>query len=193
MKTTLDPIRYVGRGGLKLEQALKTFSIDVAEKICIDVGCSTGGFTDCLLQHGAKKVYAVDVGYGQLAWKLRQDPRVVVLERENIRYLEKDKVGKAADLIVIDVIFISLKTVLPTVKKFLAPEGKIIALIKPQFEVAKKEVGKKGVVSDPKLHEAVIAQIKEAGEKEGWLFQGVTPSPILGAEGNKEFLILFQS
>lgn len=159
----------------------------------MDVGASTGGFTDCLLQNGARKVYAVDVGYGGLAWKLRKDPRVIVLERQNIRYLPKDLVPDPIDLITIDVIFISLKLVLPAVKKFLGSNARLIALIKPNFEVAPKFVGKKGVVKDAQLHTQVVQMIQSAGEKEGWCCIGVEPSPILGAEGNKEFLILFQS
>lgn len=193
MKKRSERGGYVSRGGLKLSAALQTFGVDVTGKICMDVGSSTGGFTDCLLRHGATKIYAVDVGYGQLDWGLRKNPKVIVLERRNIRHLPKEIVLEPIDLVVIDVIFISLKTVFPAVKKFLAPAGKIIALIKPQFEVVKEEVGPKGVVRDSKLHEAVIEKIKTAGEKESWQCQGVILSPILGAEGNKEFLMLFQS
>lgn len=184
-------MRYVSRGGLKLEHALQFFSVEVTEKICLDVGASSGGFTDCLLQKGAKKVYAVDVGYGQFDWKLRNDPRVVLLERKNIRTLAKAAVPEPIDLVAIDVSFISLKLVFPALQKFLAPASTILALIKPQFEVKREQVGKKGVVKDPKLHEAVIEQAKTYGEKLGWHHQGVTPSPLLGPEGNQEFFIYF--
>ena len=186
-------LKYVSRGGLKLEHALKEFKVDPTDKICLDIGASTGGFTDCLLQHGAKKVYCVDVGYGQLAWVLRQDARVVVIDRQNIRHLPKEKIPDKAELVVVDLSFISLKLIFPEIKKFLADKAHIIALIKTQFEVGKKEVGKKGVVEDPALHQRVISEIKEAGLKENWHCAGVVPSPILGAEGNQEFLILFQS
>lgn len=193
-KRRLDqPQKYVSRGGLKLEHSLKEFQVSPKGKICLDVGVSTGGFTDCLLQHGAKKVYAVDVGYGQLAWKLRQDNRVVVIERQNIRYLPAKLIAEPIDLATIDVSFISLKLVFPVLKNFLANKADIIALIKPQFEVKKTQVGRKGVVKDPKLHAQAIEEIKTTGLKEGWCFLAATPSPILGAEGNQEFLILFHS
>jgi len=185
--------KYVSRGGLKLEHALKEFQINVSGKICLDVGASTGGFTDCLLQQGVKKVYAVDVGYGQFAWKLRQDPRVVLLERQNIRHLSKEMVLEPIDLCIIDVAFISLKLVFPSVQPFLSQKAQIIALIKPQFEVDKGLVGKKGVVKDSKLHQEVVETIKLAGQNVGWVFKGLSPSPILGAEGNQEFLIFFET
>lgn len=188
-----EPIRYASRGGLKLEHALKNFSIDASGKICLDVGASTGGFTDCLLQHGAKKVYAVDVGYGQFDWKLRNDPRVILLERKNIRTLSKATISEPIDLIAIDVSFISLRLVFPAIVPFLAPQAAIIALIKPQFEVGRGQVGKKGVVKDPKLHEAVMEQVKTYGQALGWKCKGITPSPIFGAEGNQEFLMYFSS
>ncbi len=185
--------KYVSRGGLKLEQALKEFKVDPSNKICIDIGASTGGFTDCLLQHGAQKVYAVDVGYGQLAWPLRQNPKVVVIERQNIRALKKEKIQEPIELATLDLSFISLKKVFPVLRPFLAPDAKIIALIKPQFEVAKTQVEKGGIVHDPKLHEWAVTQIQEAGLQEGWECLGVTSSPISGADGNREFLILFQT
>lgn len=185
-------LKYVGRGGLKLEHALKEFQVDPANKICLDVGASTGGFTDCLLQHGAKKVYAVDVGYGQLAWKLRQNKKVVVLERQNIRELKKEQIAEPIRLVTIDVSFVSLKKIFPGLQPFLAPKAQVIALIKPQFEVGKKEVETGGVVTDPELHKRVVAEITDAGGKEHWEFKATTPSPILGADGNREFLILFE-
>lgn len=157
------------------------------------MGASTGGFTDLLLQRGAKKVYAVDVGYGQLAWKLRKDPRVVVLERQNIRYLSPDAVPEKINLAVIDVAFISLKLVFPCLKLFLGPKAIVVALIKPQFEVARHQVGPKGVVRDPALHDWAIDKITKAGLSEGWDLKGVCESPLLGPEGNKEFLIYFQT
>lgn len=183
---------YVTRGGLKLEHALKEFHLDPTEKVVMDVGCAHGGFTDCLLKHGARKVYAVDVGYGQLDWKLRNDPRVVVLERQNIRHLSQEKIPEPVDWAVIDVAFISLKKVFPAIEKFLGRASKVLALAKPQFEVRKEEVGPKGVVRDSKLHERVVEEIRRAGEKYGWKFLGSTPSPILGAQGNREFFLLFQ-
>lgn len=184
-----DPLPYVSRGGLKLEGALKAFSLQVGEKVCMDVGASTGGFTDCLLKHGAKKVYAVDVGWGQLHWKLRNDPRVVVLERRNIRYLPKDEVPEEVDLITIDCSFISLKLVIPAVLKFLKERAEILALIKPQFEVGRGEVGKGGVVKDPEKHERVIREIRDFCASLGLKPQGVIESPLLGPKGNKEFFI----
>lgn len=192
MKKRLDQV-YVSRGGEKLAFALKEFSLYAHEKICLDVGVSTGGFTDVLLQSGAKKVYAVDVGYGQLAWKLRQDPRVVVIERQNFRYLPKEKIPSLIDLAVVDVSFISLKNIFPPLKKFLQNPALIIALIKPQFEATKKDVGKGGIVKDPKIHEEVIAKVKGFGLKEEWDCLGVCVSPIFGVKGNKEFFIVFRS
>ncbi|MDO8493861.1 MAG: TlyA family RNA methyltransferase [Deltaproteobacteria bacterium] len=184
---------YVSRGGIKLAAALEQFSVDPTGKICIDVGCSTGGFTDCLLQNGAKKVYAVDVGYGQFAWKLRQDPRVVLFERQNFRYFDPKKIPDKIQLAVIDVIFISLKMIFPALAPLLAEGARILPLIKPQFEVAKGSVGAKGIVTDPKLHDEVVETIKQEGVSHGWKFIDVIPSPILGGEGNKEFLMLFQA
>src|SRR5580765_6596508 len=180
--------KYVGRGALKLESALEHFHIDLRGKTALDIGASTGGFTDCMLQCGSEKVYAVDVGYGQLDWKLRNDPRVVVFEKTNIRYLELEALPRAADLAVIDVSFISLKLVLPQAKKLLVPGAAIIALIKPQFEVGKGKVGKGGVVRSAAEHERVIGEITEAALAVGFAVHGVTESPLLGAAGNKEFL-----
>ena len=181
---------YVSRGGLKLEGALKTLSLDVSDRICLDVGASTGGFTDCLLQSGAVRVYAVDVGYGQLAWKLRQDKRVVVIERTNIRNMPGEIVPETVDIATIDVSFISLKIVVPAVMAFLKPEGLILALIKPQFEVGKNQVGKGGVVRDPELHDRVIEDLSNFFTASGLECASVVPSPILGPKGNREFFIL---
>ncbi|VEN74449.1 putative rRNA methyltransferase YqxC [Candidatus Desulfarcum epimagneticum] len=183
---------YVGRGGVKLEKALKHFKMDVSEAVCLDVGASTGGFTDCLLQNGASRVFAVDVGYGQLAWKLRQDPRVVVIERTNIRHMAPDALPSPADLAVIDVSFISLKIVVPAALKFLKDEGRIIALIKPQFEAGRKNVGKGGVVRDPAVHDQVIQDLLDFFKEKNLSCLPVTDSPILGPKGNKEFLALMK-
>ena len=184
-----NPIPYVSRGGVKLEAALDRFSVPVEGKICMDVGASTGGFTDCLLQRGAERVYAVDVGWGQLHWKLRNDPRVVVLERRNIRYLPKEEIPEGIDLATIDTSFISLKLVIPAVLKFLKEQAEIIALIKPQFEVGKGEVERGGVVKDPRKHEKVIREIREFVQSLGLSPQGVMESPLLGPKGNREFFI----
>jgi 23S rRNA (cytidine1920-2'-O)/16S rRNA (cytidine1409-2'-O)-methyltransferase len=180
---------YVSRGGLKLEGALKAFEIDPEGMIVMDVGASTGGFTDCVLQRGAKKVYAVDVGYGQLAWKLQNDPRVINLERRNIRYLKKEEVKESVDLILIDTSFISIEKFLLHLLIFLKRGGNLISLIKPQFEVGKGEVGKGGVVRDPSLHQKVIERISQFGCELGLNVLGVTESPLLGPKGNKEFFI----
>ncbi len=188
-----EDIPYVGRGGLKLEEALHVFKIDVENLVCFDVGASTGGFTDCLLQHGAACVYAVDVGYGQLAWKLRQNPRVVVIERTNIRYMSAEIIPQPVDLITIDVSFISLKIVVPAVIKFMKKGGIILALIKPQFEVGKGKVGKGGVVRDKKLHDEVIKNLSDFFIKTGFSRKSVIPSPILGHKGNMEFMIALES
>lgn len=181
--------KYVSRGGLKLEAAIKTFKIDPRDKVVIDVGASTGGFTDCILQNGARKVYAVDVGYGQLAWKLRNDKRVINLERRNIRYLEKDEIGEEADLILIDTSFISIEKFLSHLLNFLKKGGEILALIKPQFEVGRGEVDKGGVVKDPLKHKKVIERILKFCEGLGLKVIGVFESPLLGPKGNKEFFI----
>jgi 23S rRNA (cytidine1920-2'-O)/16S rRNA (cytidine1409-2'-O)-methyltransferase len=181
--------RYVGRGGLKLEAALNEFGVSPEGKTALDIGASTGGFTDCLLQHGCKKVYAVDVGYGQMAWKLRQDPRVVVIERTNIREMDPSLVPEPADLAVIDVSFISLEKVIPPVLAFMRPDAEIIALIKPQFEVGKELVGKGGIVRDEAARTAAVARIAKFMSGRGLEVKGVIPSPITGQDGNVEFLI----
>jgi len=179
------PLKYVGRGGLKLDGALDAFQVDPRDKTCADVGASTGGFTDCLLQRGAARVYAIDVGYGQLAWKLRNDPRVVVMDRVNIRLL--DGLPELIDLAVIDVSFISLTLVLPVVGRLVQPRGEIIALIKPQFEAGREQVGKGGVVRDARLHRAVIEKIVRYAAENDWRVRGVCRSVIQGADGNVEF------
>jgi 23S rRNA (cytidine1920-2'-O)/16S rRNA (cytidine1409-2'-O)-methyltransferase len=183
---------YVSRGGEKLEGALKAFGIDPEGMIVMDVGASTGGFTDCILQKGAKKVYAIDVGYGQLAWRLQKDPRVVNLERRNIRYLPREEIHEEADLIVIDTSFISVEKFLPHLLGFLKSGGTILSLLKPQFEVGKGEVGRGGVVRDKALHEKVVDRISNFSRRLGLKVLGVTESPLLGPKGNKEFFIYLQ-
>jgi 23S rRNA (cytidine1920-2'-O)/16S rRNA (cytidine1409-2'-O)-methyltransferase len=183
-------IPYVSRGGLKLEGALQSLKVNPDGLVCLDVGASTGGFTDCLLQNGAARVYAVDVGYGQLAWKLRQDPRVEVIERTNIRHMQPEVIGEPVDLSTIDVSFISLKIVVPAVAAFIKSDARILALIKPQFEVGKDQVGKGGVVRDANLHTSVIQSLSEFFVELGFLSEKVIPSPILGPKGNQEFFIL---
>ncbi len=185
-----EDLPYVSRGGLKLAAALESLSLEIDQWVCLDVGASTGGFTDCMLQRGAKRVYAVDVGYGQLAWSLRQDPRVIPIERTNIRHMAQDRLPEPVDLATIDASFISLKIVVPAVKKFLKPDGRILALIKPQFEVGRGQVGKGGVVKDPQLHHAVIEALTDYFIKQGFTCGPVVPSPILGPKGNREFVIL---
>jgi 23S rRNA (cytidine1920-2'-O)/16S rRNA (cytidine1409-2'-O)-methyltransferase len=180
---------YVSRGGLKLAGALEVFSLAVAGLVAMDVGASTGGFTDCLLRRGAKRVYAVDVGYGQLAWALRQDPRVEVLERTNIRYLTHEQVTELVDLAVIDISFISLKKAIPRVLEFLKHGGRLLALIKPQFEVGRGLVGRGGVVRDPALHERVVGDLQAFCLDQGLKVEGVVESPLLGPKGNREFFI----
>ncbi|ADG82547.1 hemolysin A [Thermincola ferriacetica] len=187
-----NPIPYVSRGGLKLEKAIKEFSVRLEGKIVMDIGASTGGFTDCALQNGAAKVYSVDVGYGQLAWSLRRDPRVVNLERTNIRYLEKEKVPDNIEVITIDVSFISLNKVLPKAYELLQPEGQVIALIKPQFEAGREKVGKKGVVKDPAVHVEVIEKVITGAQDLGFVPVGLTFSPVKGPEGNIEYLLLLE-
>jgi len=185
-----DGLPYVSRGGLKLEGALQAFGVDPKGRVVMDVGASTGGFTDCVLQRGAKKVYAVDVGYGQLAWNLRVDPRVVNLERTNIRYLPREEVEKeGVDLILIDTSFISIEKFLPHLLGFLKEGGTLIGLIKPQFEVGKGEVGKGGVVKDPVQHQKVIDRISAFSKGLGLNVLGIVESPLLGPKGNKEFFI----
>ncbi|WP_038056663.1 TlyA family RNA methyltransferase [Thermodesulfobacterium hydrogeniphilum] len=186
-----EKIPYVSRGGIKLEGALKAFDLNVKNLICLDIGASTGGFTHCLLLNGAKKVYAVDVGKGQLHYSLRIDPRVIVMEKVNARYLTPDMFPEKFDLITIDVSFISLKKILPVLTHLLKPKGQILALIKPQFEVGPKFV-KKGVVKDSKLHKKVVNEIWEFAENLGLKALGVVESPILGPKGNREFFILLQ-
>lgn len=183
-----NPCPYVSRGGLKLAAALDHFAIDPAGLICADIGASTGGFTDCLLQRGAAKVYAIDVGYGQLAWKLRQDPRVVVMERTNARHLKPGDLADPIALAVVDASFISLKILLPPLLPLLTAAATIVPLIKPQFEVGKGRVGKGGVVRDEELHQEVIAEITDFAAELGLSCRGVIPSPILGPKGNREFL-----
>jgi len=184
--------RYVGRGGLKLEAALLHFKISPAGLVCIDIGSSTGGFTDCLLQHGAEKVAAVDVGTNQLVWSLRNDERVIVMENTNARELTPDRFPEKFDLGVMDVSFISVKKLLPVLSLLLTENGRIITLIKPQFEVGKGEVGKGGVVREPEKHERVVAEITSFAEEIGLRPAGVIESPILGAAGNMEFLALYE-
>ncbi len=180
---------YVSRGGLKLEGALAAFEIDPRGMVVMDVGASTGGFTDCVLQRGAIRVYAVDVGYGNLAWKLRQDRRVVNLERKNIRYLGREEIPEEMDLILVDTSFISIEKFLPHLVGFLKDEGRIVGLIKPQFEVGKGEVGKGGVVRDTTLHQKVIDRISEFSREHDLSILGVVESPLLGPKGNREFFI----
>ena len=184
-----EDIPFVSRGGLKLARALEEFDLSVEGRVAIDVGASTGGFTDCLLQNGAAKVVAVDVGYGQLAWKLRDDTRVINLERTNIRHLTPEQLGATPDLAVIDASFISLEKVLPSTLALLKPGSDIIALIKPQFEVGKGQVGKGGVVRDPEQHTQVVERIKLQSTALGCKVEGLCESPVLGPKGNREFLI----
>jgi len=183
---------YVSRGGLKLKKALDEFGVDVTGLVAIDVGASTGGFTDCLLQSGARKVFAVDVGYGQLAWKLQQDPRVISMEKTNIRQLLPEQLDRVPELAVIDASFISLSKVLPATVNLLRSGGRIIALIKPQFEVGKGEVGKGGIVRDTAAHERVVDAVRQTAREMGLMVAGLCESPITGADGNREFLILLQ-
>ncbi len=184
-----EALPYVSRGGLKLEAALRGFTVSVLGKTALDVGASTGGFTDCLLQHGCNKVYAVDVGYGQMAWKLRQDPRVVVIERTNIRTMAPSLIPAPVDIIVIDASFISLEKVIPSIMQFLRPGSELIALIKPQFEAGKGQVGKGGIVRDEGLRIAVVEKVKAFFGETGLNVIGVIQSPITGQDGNVEFLI----
>lgn len=183
---------YVSRGGPKLEEALRAFQVDPAGKVAMDIGASTGGFTDCLLQKGAKKVYAVDVGYGQLAWRLRQDPRVVNLERRNIRYVKPEDIGEKVDLAVIDTSFISVEKFLPNVLQMVREGGWIVALLKPQFEVGKGEVGKGGVVRDKRKHQQVLDRVSRFSESIGLKVRGTMESPLLGPKGNREFFIYLE-
>ena len=179
---------YVSRGGLKLEKALRDFGVKPEGFVCSDSGASTGGFTDCLLQQGASKVFAIDVGYGQLDWKIRSDPRVVVMERTNIRYVTPEDLGEPLDLSVIDVSFISLKIVLPAIKALLKPTGQVLCLIKPQFEAGREKVGKKGVVREPETHKEVLDNFVTLAKELNFTILGLTFSPVKGPEGNIEFL-----
>lgn len=184
-----DDEGYVSRGGIKLAGALDGFSLSVAGLVAVDVGASTGGFTDCLLRRGARRVYAVDVGYGQLAWKLRQDPRVVVLERTNVRYLKREQIPEPVDLATVDTSFISLIKVIPRVIEFLREGGRLLALIKPQFEVGRGLVGKGGVVRRLELHQQVVSEMTSFCHHQGLAVEGVLESPLLGPKGNREFFI----
>lgn len=189
-----DPLPYVGRGGLKLEKALKVFSFSVLDKLMLDIGASTGGFTDCALQNGARAVYALDVGYNQLAWKLRQDERVIVMERTNFRYVKpSDFTHGLPEVATIDVSFISLKLILPVLKTILIPDGEAVVLIKPQFEAGREEVGKKGIVRDPAIHRAVIFNIMTFATSGGFSVRDLSFSPITGGDGNIEFLMHLKS
>ena len=182
-------LKYVSRGGLKLEKAMKSFDVSLTDKVCMDIGASTGGFTDCMLQNGAKRVFAVDVGYGQLAWKLRCDERVTNMERTNIRYVTLEDIGEALDFASVDVAFISLRLVLPVAYNLLCDSGEVVALIKPQFEAGKEKVGKKGVVKDIAVHKEVVEGIYDFVVDAGFGVLGLDFSPIKGPEGNIEYLI----
>lgn len=184
-----NTLKYVSRGGLKLEKAMQNFGIGLENKICMDIGASTGGFTDCMLQNGAKKVYAVDVGYGQFAWKLRQDDRVVCMEKTNIRYVTPEDIEDVLDFASADVSFISLEKVLPAAKELLSPQGEMVCLIKPQFEAGREKVGKKGVVRDPEVHKEVIEKILAFAQEIGFRVRNLEFSPIKGPEGNIEYLV----
>ena len=185
-------LKYVSRGGLKLEKAMTHFGITLDDKICMDIGASTGGFTDCMLQNGAKKVYAVDVGYGQFAWKLRQDPRVVCMEKTNIRYVTLQDIDDILDFASVDVSFISLTKVLPAARELLSEHGQMVCLIKPQFEAGREKVGKKGVVRDKKVHEEVVTNILEFALANGFSVCNLEYSPIKGPEGNIEYLVYIE-
>ncbi len=183
---------YVSRGGLKLEKAMREFGLQLQGRTCMDIGASTGGFTDCMLQNGAQRVYSVDVGYGQLAWSLRTDPRVVNLERTNARYLTREQVPEEIDFFSVDVSFISLTLILPAVRPLLAEHGQAMCLIKPQFEAGREKVGKKGVVRDKAVHEEVIEKIRSFALENGFSVLGLTFSPVKGPEGNIEYLIYLE-
>ena len=187
VKGTVLP--YVSRGGFKLEKAMKSFPVELTGKVCMDIGASTGGFTDCMLQNGAVKVYSIDVGRGQLDWKLRNDPRVVCMEKTNIRYVTPEDLGEKAAFASIDVSFISLGLVLPPARELLTDDGEIVALIKPQFEAGKEKVGKKGVVREPKVHEEVIRKVIDIAHSLHFETAGLDYSPIKGPEGNIEYLL----
>jgi 23S rRNA (cytidine1920-2'-O)/16S rRNA (cytidine1409-2'-O)-methyltransferase len=184
--------RYVGRGGIKLEGALAHFQVSCSGKVALDIGASTGGFTDCLLQHGTVKVFAVDVGHGQLAWKIRDDPRVITLEKTNARHLSHVEIPEPVDICVIDVSFISLTLILPKAFELLTPDGVILALIKPQFELARADVGRGGIVRSPELHEKAQQKVAGFAENMGARVRGLVPSNITGTDGNQEFFICLQ-
>lgn len=188
-----NTLKYVSRGGLKLEKAMQEFPISLDNKICMDVGASTGGFTDCMLQNGAKKVYSIDVGYGQLAWKLRTDERVVNLERTNFRYVDNTLINEPVDFASVDVSFISLKLILPKLKELLSDNGEAVCLIKPQFEAGKEFVGKKGVVRDPAVHKRVIREVIDNAKVNGFTICGLDFSPVKGPEGNIEYLLFLSA
>ena len=183
---------YVSRGGLKLEKALKTWNFALDGAKAVDIGASTGGFTDCMLAHGASKVYCIDVGYGQLDWKLRNDPRVINMEKCNVRYLDVDEIGHDVDFISIDVSFISLKLVFPVASQLLHDEGCLVCLVKPQFEAGREQVGKKGIVRDPDVHRQVIENVIRYGEDNGLYSWGLTYSPVTGTKGNIEYLLFMK-
>ena len=187
-----DLCPYVSRGGLKLEKALKTWNFALDGAKAVDIGASTGGFTDCMLMNGASKVYCIDVGYGQLDWKLRNDPRVVNMEKCNVRYLDVDEIGGDVDFISIDVSFISLKLVFPVVAQLLQEEGCLVCLVKPQFEAGREQVGKKGIVRDPEVHKEVIRNVMGYGEENGLYAWGLTYSPVTGTKGNIEYLLFMK-
>ena len=186
------PLKYVSRGGLKLEKAIRTYELNLEGKVCMDIGSSTGGFTDCMLQNGAARVYAIDVGTNQLAWKLRQDPRVVSMEKTNIRYVTPDQIGEAVCFASVDVSFISLTKVLEPVRALLADRAQMVVLIKPQFEAGREKVGKKGVVRDPKVHEEVIEAVIHCALQLGFTVLALEYSPIKGPEGNIEYLLYLE-
>ena len=192
LEVRTNALKYVSRGGLKLEKAMKAFPIELSNKICMDVGASTGGFTDCMLQNGAKKVYSIDVGYGQLAWKLRTDERVINLERTNFRYVTKEQVDEEIDFASVDVSFISLKHILPVLNTLLKDNAHAVCLIKPQFEAGKNKVGKKGVVRDLSVHLEVVENIIELAINNGFSVEGLDYSPVKGPEGNIEYLIFIK-
>lgn len=184
-----NPFPYVSRGGLKLEKAIQVFQLVIKDKVVLDIGASTGGFTDCAIQNGARKVYAVDVGYGQLDWSLRNNPRVISLERKNARYITREDIPEPVDLITIDVSFISIRKLLPILSTFLKEDGQVIALVKPQFEAGKENVGKKGVVRDSTIHQEVLNEVIKDANLRGYVVKGLDYSPIKGPEGNIEFLL----
>ena len=187
-----DQLRYVSRGGLKLEKALQNFPVSLEGTTCMDIGASTGGFTDCMLQNGAAKVYSIDVGYGQLAWKLRTDPRVVNMERTNIRYVTREQIPEEIDFVSIDVSFISLSLVLPVVQLLLRENGCAICLVKPQFEAGKGKVGKKGVVREPEIHLEVLEKVLAFSRENGFVVEHLDFSPVKGPEGNIEYLMMLR-